>query len=456
MNPEVPSPAAGPGPGSGGGAAIGAESAPFELVLRLVDDLGSTGTMLQGAVLAGALLLAWIVGRVARTHLRKARIRTDRDREALRLGAAGLDRIVFPVTAWLLLIVGRAVLQHFIPVRLLDLAVSLLSSLVIVRLAVHALRYAFPTGSWVRNSERAIAWTVWTVMVLHITAILPRIRQVLDGIRLPGNALDISALALIDGLVATAVTMIVAVWLGRVAEGRIMALSRMDVSLRVVFSKLLRTVFVLLGVLIALALVGIDVTVLSVFGGALGVGLGFGLQKIAANYVSGFVILLDRSIKLGDLVTIDKCYGEVTRLTVRYVVVRSFDGTENLIPNETVITSTVVNHSYSDRVVRVDGRVQVGYASDVPAVLETLRSVAAAHPRVLADPPPSAFVRGFGDNGIDIDYFAWIRDPEAGRGNLQSEINLRILEEFRIRGIEIPYPQRDVRIVAAPSGHGQA
>jgi small-conductance mechanosensitive channel len=296
---------------------------------------------------------------------------------------------------------------------------------------------------------------VWTVMVLHITAILPRIRQVLDGIRLPGNAMDISALALVDGLVATAVTMIVAVWLGRVAEGRIMALSRMDVSLRVVFSKLLRTVFVLLGVLIALALVGIDVTVLSVFGGALGVGLGFGLQKIAANYVSGFVILLDRSIKLGDLVTIDKCYGEVTRLTVRYVVVRSFDGTENLIPNETVITSTVVNHSYSDRVVRVDGRVQVAYSSDVPQVLETLRSVAAAHPRVLADPPPSAFVRGFADNGIDIEYFAWIRDPEAGRGNLQSELNLRILEEFRTQGIEIPYPQRDVRIVTAPSGHGQ-
>lgn len=452
MNPEAATPAVPPGTA----APVNADGPPFEPLLRLVADLGTTGAMLQAAVLASALVLAWIIARVARTHLRKARLQADRDREALRLGAAGLDRIVFPVIAWVLLIVGRAVLEQFVPVRLLDLAVPLLSSLVIVRLAVHALRYAFPTGSWVRNSERAIAWTVWTVMVLHITAILPRIRRVLDGIRLPGNALDLSVLALIDGLVAITVTMIVAVWLGRVAEGRIMALSRMDVSLRVVFSKLMRTVFVLLGVLIALALVGIDVTVLSVFGGALGVGLGFGLQKIAANYVSGFVILLDRSIKLGDLVTIDKCYGEVTRLTVRYVVVRGFDGTENLIPNETVITSTVVNHSYSDRVVRVDGRVQVGYASDVPQVLETLRAVALGHPRVLSEPPPSAFLRGFGDNGIDIDYFAWIRDPEAGRGNLQSELNLRILEEFRARGIEIPYPQRDVRIVAAPAGQGTA
>ena len=168
------------------------------------------------------------------------------------------------------------------------------------------------------------------------------------------------------------------------------------------------------------------------------------------------MILLDRSIKLGDLVTIDKCYGEVTRLTVRYVVVRAFDGTENLIPNETVITSTVINHSYSDRMVRVDGRVQVGYSSDVPQVLETLRAVALAHPRVLADPPPAVLLRGFGDNGIDIDYFVWIRDPEAGRGNLQSELNLRILEEFRARGIEIPYPQRDVRIVGAPAGQGTA
>jgi small-conductance mechanosensitive channel len=441
---------------AGASASMNASSPPFEPLLRLLADLSTTGAMLQAAVLAGALLLAWIVARVARAHLRKARIQADRDREALRLGAAGLDRIVFPVIAWTLLIVGRAVLEQFIPVRLLDLAVPLLSSLVIVRLAVHALRYAFPSGSWVRKSERAIAWMVWTVMVLHITAILPRIRQVLDGIRLPGNALDLSVLALIDGLVAIAATMIVAVWLGRVAESRIMALSHMDVSLRVVFSKLMRAVFVLLGVLIALALVGIDVTVLSVFGGALGVGLGFGLQKIAANYVSGFVILLDRSIKLGDLVTIDNCYGEVTRLTVRYVVVRAFDGTENLIPNETVITSTVINHSYSDRMVRVDGRVQVGYSSDVPQVLETLRAVALAHPRVLADPPPAVLLRGFGDNGIDIDYFVWIRDPEAGRGNLQSELNLRILEEFRARGIEIPYPQRDVRIVGAPAGQGTA
>jgi len=186
---------------------------------------------------------------------------------------------------------------------------------------------------------------------------------------------------------------------------------------------------------------------LSVFGGAVGVGLGFGLQKIAANYVSGFAILLDRSIKLGDLVTIDNRYGEVTRLTARYVVVKGFDGTEAIIPNESVITSTVLNHSYSDRLARVDLGIQVAYSTDLKLALETLLETARASPRVVPEPAPVAFVKNFGNSGVNLELMIWIADPEGGRANLRSDLNLQIFEAFQGKGIEIPFPQLDVRIV---------
>jgi small-conductance mechanosensitive channel len=418
------------------------------LIAELITQAEPAGLLLQGCAMTVALLLAWGISETLRRGLHRARENPDVGNEALRFGAAGLDRILLPVLGWAFLVSGRGVLRWYHqPTTLLDIAVPLLSSLVIVRTAVYMLRHAFPSGSWVRKSETAIAWTVWVLMVLHITAVLPGIRVWLDEVRLPIGRHDISLLNVIEGTLSVGATMVAAVWLGRTVEQRLMAFSPMDVSLRVVFSKLLRAVFIILGVLVALTLVGIDVTVLSVFGGALGVGLGFGLQKIAANYVSGFVILLDRSIKLGDLVTIDNRYGEVTRLTVRYVVVKSLDGTENIIPNETIITSTVVNHSYSDRQVRIDGAIQVAYSADVGLALQTLLDVARGHPRVLSTPEPIALVRGFGENGVDLEFFVWIRDPEAGRANLRSDLNLKIFNEFRARGIEIPFPQRDVRIV---------
>ncbi|MBL8533922.1 MAG: mechanosensitive ion channel [Betaproteobacteria bacterium] len=426
---------------------------PHNLIARLLEEFETTAILLQIGIIALVLGAAWIIARFVRLRLKQARLSAEPDQEALRFGAAGLERIVFPVAAWVMLGIGRAILDPLSSVRLLDVVVPLVSSLVIVRIAVYALRHAFPKGSWVSTSERAIAWTVWVGMVLHIAGVLSGIRLWLHDVRLPMGKDGISLLNIVEGTLSIAVTMVCAVWLGRIVERRLMSLPQMDVNLRVVFSKLARAAFIVVGVLLGLSLVGIDITVLSVFGGALGVGLGLGLQKIAANYVSGFVILLDRSVKIGDLVTIDNQYGEVTRLTVRYVVVKSVDGTENIIPNETVITSTVVNHSYSDRRVRVDGNVQVGYGADVELALEALREVCRRHPRVLPSPEPVALVKGFGESGIDLEFYVWILDPEAGKGNLRSDLNLEVWKEFRRRGIEIPYPQRDIRIIqpASPS-----
>lgn len=419
------------------------------LLTALIQE-AETGTILwQVAVVIGAYALSWLAARRLRPMIARLATPSDAGSDAETLSP---PHIITPLLAWLLLIAARAGFGAAMPVRVLDIAIPLSSSLVIIRVAVYMLRYAVPGASWVRTSERAIAWTMWVGAVLHITGLLPRIRKALSEVAVGFGNVNISALDVVEGTMAVVVTMAIVLWLGRVIERRLMRLAHLDTSLRVVVSKLVKAALLLIGVLTALSLVGIDITVLSVFGGALGVGLGFGLQKIAANYVSGFAILLDRSIKLGDLVTIDNRYGEVTRLTTRYVVVKGLDGTESIIPNETVITSTVLNHSYSDRELRVDGAVQVAYSTDVRRALEIITEILRAHPRVQQNPSPLAIVKGFADSGIDLSFFVWINDPENGIGLLRSDLCLAMLDAFRASGIEIPFPHRDVRITGLPPG----
>jgi small-conductance mechanosensitive channel len=202
-----------------------------------------------------------------------------------------------------------------------------------------------------------------------------------------------------------------------------------------------------IGVLIALQAVGIDLTLLTVFGGALGVGIGLGLQKLASNYIAGFTILLDRSIRLGDMITVDNRTGEVARLTSRYVVVRSLDGVEAVVPNETLVTTTVLNHSYTNREIRLAVNVQISYDSDVDLALKLMEAAAGAEARVLKAPnPPQAFLARFADSGIDLELGVWINDPQNGQLNLKSALNRTIWRSFQANGIEIPFPQREVRI----------
>jgi len=275
----------------------------------------------------------------------------------------------------------------------------------------------------------------------------PEVVEVLDGFGFHIGKQRISVLTILQGLLSVAITVVIALWAGRTIEARLLNARGMDLNFRIVLSKLVKTLLVIIAILIALPAVGIDITVLSVFGGAVGVGLGLGLQKIAANYVSGFVILLDRSISPGALVTIDGRYGEVTKLTARYVVVKGMDGTEAIIPNETVITSVVVNHSYSDRSVRVDIPIQVSYTSDVDRALELMLEAARGHARVLRNPAPAALLKGFSDSGIDLELYVWVADPEAGTGNLRSDVYRAIWKSFNANDIAIPFPQREVRLL---------
>ena len=413
------------------------------LLLDLSADLDHPAILWQLAVLAFALLAAWTLN-----YAIKKRLPTTEG--AWKLGIGGVTRAVFPVTALLVVLLGKVLLRHWdaAHVNLLNIAVPLLGSLALIRLVVYALRHAFAPSGWISASERFIAGTVWLGLVLHLTGFLPEMINALDEFSFYLGKQRISLLMILAGLLSVAATMLVALWLGKALESRVMRAERLDMNLRVVLAKLIRALLILSGILIALPAVGIDLTVLSVFGGALGVGLGFGLQKIASNYVSGFIILLDRSIHLGDLITVENRFGTVSRLTTRYMVLKSADGTEAIIPNETLISTVVVNHSYSDRCMRLALSVQVSYQSDLERVMALMEEAAAAHPRVLKEPPPRAFLKSFGDSGIDLELGLWINDPEEGQLNLKSDLNLAIWRAFSKEGIEIPYPQREIRILA--------
>ena len=418
------------------------------LMVDLLSELHNVDVFWQAAALALSLALAWWVTRLVRAKLQARATEPSEPRTVAGLGLHGLGRVLFPLCALILVAILRVLLRYLQPeVALLNVAIPLLSALLLVGVAMYILNHLFAPSSVVRTWERTISWAVWLGLALYLTGALTELLSLLDSVAFRIGRQHISLLNVLQGIVSVAITVVIALWAAKLLEARLMAARALDLNLRVVLSKLVKTVLVVLAVLVALPAVGIDVTVLSVFSGAIGVGIGFGLQKIAANYLSGFALLLDRSVSLGALVTIDGYYGEVTRLTSRYLVLKGQDGTEAIIPNEHVITSVVVNHSYTDRRVRVDIPIQVSYQSDVELALGLMEEAARTHPRVLRDPAPVAVLKAFADSGIDLELYTWIGDPEAGKGNLRSDINRVLWKSFSAHGVAIPYPQREIRVL---------
>lgn len=413
------------------------------LLLDLWGDLQSVKILWQVGVLAACVSAGWLISR--RYNLRVAGRRALDVTQALGIGS--LQRLMFPLSTLALLLIGKSALRYWQKTPLLDIAATLLLAMALIRMAIYALRHTFSPSGWLRASERWLSWIAWGGVAIHITGLWPPLREALGDIGITVGKQHLSLLMLMQGTLWVGATVLTALWLGRVIEARLMDATSLQVNLRVMFSKLAQILLLLAAVMIALPAVGIDLTVLSVFGGMLGVGIGFGLQKIAANYISGFIILMDRSVSIGDVVTIGEHHGTLTRMTARYVVVRSSSGPEAIIPNETIITSPVLNHSFTDRRVQCKLPLQVGYASDVEKARRLMVEAALAHPRVLRDPPPAALITGLADSGINLELGAWIEDPEAGQGGLRSDLYARILAAFREQGIEVPFPQREVRIL---------
>jgi small-conductance mechanosensitive channel len=415
------------------------------LLHQLWLDLQQPEVIWQAGVLLACFALAWLFDRWLGGRYAAAKAAAGGE---LNFGRRGLKRIALPLAMLLLVLAARPLLAQWHHVNLLKLAIPLLASLVLIRAVMFIVRQSFRSSApWLASFERTLALLVWGVVALHILGLLPDFIALLEEVSFTLGKEKLNLWLILQGLGAVLATLFVALWIGGLLEARLMSAQGIDGNLRLVFSRLLRALLILVAVLVGLPLVGIDLTALSVFGGALGVGLGLGLQRIAANYISGFIILLDRSIRIGNLIEVANMRGVVTRITTRFTLLRGLTGAEMIVPNELLVSSAITNETFSDPKVRIATQVQVAYGSDLERAMVILVAAARAQPRVLADPPPRAFVTAFADSGINLELGFWIADPEEGSLPIRSDIHLAIWRDFQAAGIEIPFPQREVRLL---------
>jgi small-conductance mechanosensitive channel len=404
---------------------------------KLVRDLGHPGVPWELGVLLGCLALAfgvcWLIGR-------------RHSSDSVWFGRAIVDGLLFPLVALVLTYSAMLVLAQRQPVALLRVAVPVLISLAGIRFLARVLTVVFPASRFARLVERLFSWLAWMAAVLWIVGLLPAVMEEMEAINFVFGKSKVSLLSLVQGLLSSGVVLVLALWISAALEKRILRETVDDLSLRKVAANAIRAVLLLVGLLFALSATGVDLTALSVLGGAIGVGLGFGLQKLAANYVSGFVILFERSLRIGDTVRVDEFEGTVMDIKTRYTLIRSLSGRESIVPNEKMITERIENLSLADPRILLATDVTVGYDSDVDRVQQILENAAVGTDRVIADPPPGARLARFGPDGLEFTLLFWIADPGNGQLNVRSEVNLRILQGLRAAGIEIPFAQRVVHM----------
>ncbi|AMM23254.1 mechanosensitive ion channel family protein [Variovorax sp. PAMC 28711] len=416
----------------------------FQRRLALIDFRTVTVELL---VLALCVALAWGLCRW---------FGRDQAKDSIWFGERTYDGLLFPLLALLLTDLARRGVITFQPVLVLRIAVSVFLSLAAIRLFARVLRAVYPASSLVRLVERTISWVAWIAAILWIVGLLPPVLAELDQITLAFGKTRVSVRTVFEGILSAGVVLMIALWIAATIEKRILREAVTDLSMRKVASNAIRAVLLLIGLLFALSAVGVDLTALSVLGGALGVGLGLGLQKLAANYVSGFVILLERSIRIGDNVKVDGFEGRITDIKTRYTLVRAGNGRESIVPNESLITSRVENLSLADRKFNIQTHIVVGYESNMSEVQGILTGAAAAQARVMTDPAPVAYLVNFAPDGIEFNLHFWIADPDKGKDNVRSDINVAILEGLRAAQIDIPYPQRVVRVESLPTNGSSA
>jgi small-conductance mechanosensitive channel len=388
-------------------------------------------------VFFGCVALSWVVVRLVRG--------AEFDRRSIWFGRTIVDGVLFPVLALVLALIARRLLQDILPLAVFRLVVPILVSLLVIRLTVRVLRVAFPESHLMRVVERSVSWIAWGAMVLWVTGVLPVVLEELDQIQWKMGGTVISVRNLIEGVVSAVVVMMVALWIASAVETRLLQGTGGNLSLRKMAANALRALLLFVGLMFALTAAGIDLTALGVLGGAIGVGIGFGLQKLASNYVSGFVILAERSVRIGDMVMVDGFEGRITDINTRYTVIRALSGKESIVPNEMLITQRVENSSLADPKVLLNTVVQVAYGTDVEPLMAAIGASVGAVPRVVSDPAPAVRLTSFAADGLELTVFFWIADPESGSANVRSDVNLAILRLLNERGVEIPFPQRVVR-----------
>ncbi len=413
------------------------QQAALQLFRDIFDDFGDPNFIWQIVALLVCLGGAWLIQRWSLGR------HTEGQHKLRDAGA----RLVFPLTAMLLVGLAKLLLHKFIHINLLRLAMPLLGSMALVRAVVFVLRQAFPKALWLTTWERIIAAVVWGSLALYITDLAPHVIEALESVVFPLGSQRLNLWMILQGIITVFLTVVVALWIAGLIEAKLMGMQDVDSSLRIVGVRVAKALLTVAALVTGLTMVGIDMTAFSVFTGALGVGLGLGMQRIASNYVSGFIILLDRSIHIGDVVQVGQDSGQVSQITTRYTVLKNPGGAEFIVPNEALISNVVQNQSFSDTRVRLATSVGVAYDTDLEMAMRLMSEVAAAHPRVLAEPGPKVFVTAFADSAINLELGFWINDPEEGRANVTSDINLALWKAFKAQGVQIPFPQREVRLL---------
>lgn len=396
-------------------------------------QVDARGIAIELAALAACIALAWGICRW---------FGRDQPKDSIWFGERTFDGVLFPLLALVFAELARRLVAEYQTILLLRIGVSVFLSLAVIRLFARVLRAVFPASNLVRLLERTISWLAWLAAVLWIIGLLPPVLAELDDITLAFGKTRVSLQTIIQGALSAGLVLVIALWIASTIEKRILREAVTDLSMRKVASNAVRALLLLVGLLFALSAVGVDLTALSVLGGALGVGLGFGLQKLAANYVSGFVILLERSIRIGDNVKVDTFEGRITDIKTRFTVIQALNGRESIVPNETLITQRVENLTQSDRRFSLSTTMVVGMDSDVEQVRQVLLAAAISQPRVLAQPGPSVQLVDFLEHGLQFSLNYYISDPQNGQGNIRSDVNLAVLQGLRAAGIQLPVPRQ--------------
>lgn len=422
------------------------------LIYDLLDDLNRPGMPWQVGAIAASILFGWLSAQVVRIWWNRRRGEAG---SLLHTGVESFTRVVAP-----LLVVGLLYLAQFLlsknhfHTNIVKVAIPVFWSLAAIRLVFYLLRRVFARrgqlGQALVTFEKIFALVAWLAVVLYITGLWPDIFDFLDSYKIQFGPKKSNSVTLADILQAVAsivVALMLALWAGAALEERLMGVHALHSSLRVALARLGRALLIVGAVLLSLNLVGIDLTVLSVFGGALGVGLGLGMQRIASNYVSGFIILLERSLSIGDMISVSTFTGKVTQINTRYTVLQGLDGVETVLPNELLISGPVQNQSLTTPRVRASTKVTVAYGSDLDQVMPLLIAQAVGTPRVLDEPAPGISLARFGPDGYELDLGFWIADPENGQGGVVSEINKKIYALVQAGTVKLGFPSVDTRLL---------
>ena len=369
-------------------------------------------------------------------------------------GGRIFDGVLFPAL-WLGMVWMARLLciRLHLPLAVFKVAIPTLLSLLVIRLTVRVMRVAFPKSGLVRAVEKTVSWLAWGGVVLWITGVLPSFVDALDDVHWKMGSSTVSLATILEGAIVAGLVLMVTLWISAAIETKLLkGATGQQLSWRKAASNVVRALLVFVGLLMALSAVGIDLTALSVLGGAIGVGLGLGLQKLAANYVSGFVILTERALRIGDTVKVDGFEGRITDITTRYTVMRALNGRESIVPNEMMITQRVESATLADSRMALSTVVQVGYGTDIDALVPQIMGILPGIKRVIADPAPSVQLSAFASDGLELTVSFWIADPENGTGSVKSDVNLALLRLFNANAIEIPFPQRVVRVMPVEGG----